>query len=76
MLHGISATKRGGQDNVQAVAGNRMMFFGESGFSFPRFPFMGHSRGGVSEDMENSRNYVKGSEDLHEQACALADHLL
>ena len=66
----------GGQDNVQAVAGNMMMFFGELGFSFPQFPFVGHSRGWAAEDMENNRNYVKGSDDLHEQARALADRSL
>ena len=66
----------GGQDNVQAVAGNMMMFFGELGFSFPQFPFVGHSRGWAAEDMENNRNYVKGSEDLHEQAGALAERSL
>ena len=66
----------GGQDNVQAVAGSMMMFFGELGFSFPQFPFVGHSRGWASEDMENNRNYVKGSEDLHEQAGALAERSL
>lgn len=42
----------GGQDNVQAVAGQMMMFFGELGFSFPQFPFIGHSRGWSAEDME------------------------
>jgi multimeric flavodoxin WrbA len=44
----------GGQDNVQAVAGNMMMFFSELGFSFPRHPFVGHSRGWYAEDMDNN----------------------
>jgi multimeric flavodoxin WrbA len=66
----------GGQDNVQAVAGNMMMFFGQQGFSFPQFPFVGHSRGWSAEDMENNRNYVKDSEDLHQQAGALVDRSL
>ena len=66
----------GGQDNVQAVAGNMMMFFGELGFSFPQFPFVGHSRGWTAEDMENNRNYVKGSEDLRQQARELAERSL
>src|SRR5262249_15730771 len=35
----------GGQDNIQAVAGQMMMFFGEIGFLFPQFPFIAHSRG-------------------------------
>ena len=66
----------GGQDNVQAVAGNMMMFFGELGFSFPQFPFVGHSRGWAAEDMENNRNFVKGSDDLRQEACALVDRSL
>jgi multimeric flavodoxin WrbA/nitrite reductase/ring-hydroxylating ferredoxin subunit len=66
----------GGQDNVQAVAGQMMLFFGELGFSFPQFPFVGHSRGWPAEDMENNRNYVKNSEDLHQQARALVDRAL
>ena len=35
----------GGQDNIQAVVGQMMMFFGELGFTFPQFPFVAHSRG-------------------------------
>ncbi len=66
----------GGQDNVQAVAGNMMMFFGELGFSFPQFPFVGHSRGWAAEDMENNRIFVQGSDDLKQQARALAERSL
>jgi multimeric flavodoxin WrbA len=66
----------GGQDNVQAVAGNMMMFFGELGFALPQFPFVGHSRGWSAEDMENNRNFVKESKGLHEQAGALAERSL
>jgi multimeric flavodoxin WrbA len=66
----------GGQDNVQAVAGNMMMFFGELGFSFPQFPFVGHSRGWAAEDMENNRLYVQGSGELKQQARSLADRSL
>ncbi|HZF17998.1 MAG TPA: hypothetical protein VE046_18880 [Steroidobacteraceae bacterium] len=35
----------GGQDNVQAVAGQMAGFFGELGFVLPPFPFIGHSLG-------------------------------
>ncbi len=35
----------GGQDNVQAVAGQSMQFFAELGFLFPQFPYTAHSRG-------------------------------
>lgn len=31
----------GGQDNIQHVAGNMMVFFTELGFSLPPFAFMG-----------------------------------
>lgn len=54
----------GGQDNVQSVAGQMMMFFGELGFHFPPFPFVGHSRGWEAEDMENNVHMVKESAEL------------
>jgi multimeric flavodoxin WrbA len=44
----------GGQDNIQHVAGNMMVFFTELGFSLPPFTFMGWSRGLNAEDMENN----------------------
>jgi nitrite reductase/ring-hydroxylating ferredoxin subunit/multimeric flavodoxin WrbA len=34
----------GGQDNVQAVAGQMLTFFSELGCHFPQFPFIAHSR--------------------------------
>lgn len=66
----------GGQDNIQAVAGQMLMFFSELGFDFPQFPFIAHSRGWSHEDMENNMAYVKGSAELHEGARALADRAL
>ena len=54
----------GGQDNVQAVVGQMMMFFGELGFSFPQFPFIGHSRGWSAEDMEKNVAEVRASAEL------------
>jgi multimeric flavodoxin WrbA/nitrite reductase/ring-hydroxylating ferredoxin subunit len=42
----------GGQDNVQAVAGQMLGFFGELGCQFPQFPYIAHSRGWSAEDME------------------------
>ncbi len=62
----------GGQDNVQGVAGQLMNFFGELGFHFPQFPFIGHSRGWTAEDMERNVATVKTSRDLHEGAGELA----
>ena len=61
----------GGQDNVQAVAGQLMGFFAEVGCQFPQFPYIAHSRGWSAEDMENNMRYVQGSKALHEGAAAL-----
>lgn len=63
----------GGQDNVQAVAGQMLMFFGSLGFRLPQFPFIGTSRGWYAEDMENNTEYVKGNADLREEARGLAE---
>jgi multimeric flavodoxin WrbA len=63
----------GGQDNIQAVAGHLLMFFGEIGFLFPQFPFIAHSRGWSAEDMENNVNYVRDSVELKQGAQGLAD---
>ena len=63
----------GGQDNIQAVAGQMMVFFGELGFVFPQFPFIAHSRGWTAEDMEQNVARVQASKELHDGARALAD---
>lgn len=44
----------GGQDGVQVVAGQMMMFFAELGFTFGQFPFVGWSRGWYNEDMKTN----------------------
>ena len=62
----------GGQDNVQAVVGQMLTFFGEIGCQFPQFPFIAHSRGWSAEDMERNQDMVRGSRALHEGAAALA----
>lgn len=61
----------GGQDNIQAVAGQLLMFFSELGFYFPQFPFIAHSRGWSAEDMEHNVEAVMKSEELREGARAL-----
>ena len=66
----------GGQDNVQAVVGQMMTFFGELGCQFPQFPFIAHSRGWSAEDMERNVEYVKSSKDLHDGARALVERCL
>lgn len=63
----------GGQDNVQAVAGQMLQFFGELGMQFPQFPFIAHSRGWTAEDMERNVEIVKASTELHDGARALLD---
>jgi len=61
----------GGQDNVQAVAGQLMTFFAEVGCQFPQFPFIAHSRGWSAEDMERNNSEVQHSRELREGAQAL-----
>src|SRR5258706_2718152 len=62
----------GGQDNIQAVAGEMLGFFAEIGCLFPQFPYIAHSRGWSAEDMENNISYVQKSKALKEGAEALA----
>lgn len=62
----------GGQDNVQAVVGQMLTFFGELGCQFPQFPFIAHSRGWSAEDMERNQAVVRDSQPLHDGAAALA----
>ena len=61
----------GGQDNVQAVAGQMLGFFAEIGCVFPQFPYIAHSRGWSAEDMERNVSYVQHSMELHDAARAL-----
>ncbi len=58
----------GGQDNVQAVAGQMLGFFAELGCHFPQFPFIAHSRGWSAEDMERNVQYVRNSDELRDGA--------
>ena len=66
----------GGQDNIQAVAGQMMGFFAELGFIFPQFPYIAHSRGWSHEDMERNVEIVRGSTELAEGAAMLAKRCL
>lgn len=72
----VSFIITGGQDNVQAVAGQMMTFFSELGFVLPLFPFIGHSRGWTAEDMENNVRIVKKSRSLKHGAEALIERSL
>jgi hypothetical protein len=73
----------GGQDNVQAVAGQMLGFFAEVGCVFPQFPYVAHSRGWTAEDMERNVAQVRESPELHDgarqlvtRACDMARILL
>ncbi len=54
----------GGQDGIQAVAGQMMGFFSEIGFLLPQFPFIAHSLGWEAEDMERNVDFVEASDHL------------
>ena len=62
----------GGQDNIQAVAGQMLGFFAEIGCLFPQFPYIAHSRGWSAEDMEHNVEVVKHSAELRDGARALS----
>ncbi|MCS6946319.1 MAG: NAD(P)H-dependent oxidoreductase [Steroidobacteraceae bacterium] len=66
----------GGQDNVQAVAGQMLSFFTEIGCQFPQFPFIAHSRGWSAEDMERNQQVVQQSASLRAGAAALAQRCI
>ncbi len=66
----------GGQDNIQAVAGQMLTFFGELGFVSPPFPFVAHSLGWSSENMEQNMDYVQTSEYLHKHTFELLERSL
>jgi len=73
----------GGQDNIQAVAGQMLGFFAELGFIFPQFPYIAHSRGWSHEDMEvnvevvmNSTELADGAAELAKRSLALAARLI
>jgi len=63
----------GGQDNIQAVAGQMLVFFTELGFELPQFPFIAHSRGWSAEDMERNVAYVQRNAALRDGARALVE---
>ncbi len=69
----VSMIITGGQDNIQAVAGQLLGFFAEIGCSFPTFPYIAHSRGWTAEDMEQNVIQVAESKDLREGAEALVE---
>ena len=66
----------GGQDGIQAVAGQMLGFFAEVGCVFPQFPYIAHSRGWSAEDMENNVRFVQQSTELRTGAQQLVERAL
>lgn len=64
----------GGQDNIQQVAGQMMVFFTDLGFTFPPFSFLGWSRGWTAEDMDKNVMQFKRSEYIQRTAKELVDN--
>lgn len=63
----------GGQDGIQAVAGQMMGFFSEIGYLLPQFPFIAHSLGWEFEEMDRNVELVRGSEALKNGARELVE---
>jgi nitrite reductase/ring-hydroxylating ferredoxin subunit/multimeric flavodoxin WrbA len=66
----------GGQDNIQQVAGQMMVFFTDLGFTFPPFSFLGWSRGWTAEDMDKNVLQFKKSEYIQRTAKEMVDNCL
>ena len=66
----------GGQDNIQQVAGQMMVFFTDLGFTFPPFSFLGWSRGWTAEDMDKNVLQFKRSEYIQRTAKEMVDNCL
>jgi nitrite reductase/ring-hydroxylating ferredoxin subunit/multimeric flavodoxin WrbA len=66
----------GGQDGIQAVAGQMLGFFAEVGCVFPQFPYIAHSRGWSAEDMEQNVSFVQHSEELRAGAHQLVERAM
>jgi len=64
----------GGQDNIQQVAGQLMVFFTDLGFVFPPFSFMGWSRGWTAEDMDKNILQFKQSSFIERSTRELVDN--
>ncbi len=64
----------GGQDNIQQVAGQMMVFFTDLGFTFPPFSFMGWSRGWTAEDMDKNIMQFKKSNYIDRSVKEIVDN--
>lgn len=54
----------GGQDGVQAVAGQMLTFWSELGFMFSRYSYAGWNRGWYAEDTKKNYNLLNTSEEF------------
>ncbi len=63
----------GGQDGVQHVAGEMLMFWSELGFVFGRFPFVGWSRGWYAEDTEHNYDSLTNWKPRFQHATPISD---
>lgn len=66
----------GGQDNIQQVAGQMMVFFTDLGFTFPPFSFLGWSRGWTAEDMDKNVLQFKKSDYIKRTTKEIVDNCL
>ncbi len=66
----------GGQDNIQQVAGQMMVFFTDLGFTFPPFSFMGWSRGWTAEDMDKNVLQFKRSDYIQRTTKEIVDNCI
>jgi len=66
----------GGQDNIQQVAGQMMVFFTDLGFTFPPFSFLGWSRGWTAEDMDKNVLQFKRSEYIQRTTKEMVDNCI
>jgi nitrite reductase/ring-hydroxylating ferredoxin subunit/multimeric flavodoxin WrbA len=66
----------GGQDNIQQVAGQMMVFFTDLGFTFPPFSFLGWSRGWTAEDMDKNVMQFKKSQYIQRTAREMVDNCI
>ncbi len=64
----------GGQDNIQHVAAQLMVFYTDLGFMFPPFSFVGWSRGWTAEDMDHNIAQFKKSKYIERSVTELVDN--
>ena len=64
----------GGQDNIQQVAAQLMVFYTDLGFMFPPFSFVGWSRGWTAEDMDRNIAHFQKSKYIERSTMELVDN--